>query len=297
MNKDLLGKVIIKSMVKFKRVYSLLPDEQYLKLRYYATFGKKLNLKNPQTFNEKLQWLKLYDRNPIYSFMVDKYEMKKYVSEKVGKEYVIETLGVWDKFEDIDFSKLPQKFVLKTTHDSGGVAICDKKNLDVNKVRKKINKSLRNNYFWWGREWPYKEIKPRIIAEKYLVDESGIELKDYKVQCFNGSPVNTLICLGRNTEEKVKYRYFDLKWNFLRYSVGDDKLPLNFTIKKPKNYEEMLKIAKVLSSGLPEVRIDMYNVNGKIYVGEITLYSQSGFDIDITHEADINMGKYLTLIQ
>lgn len=295
MNKNLIGKIIIKSMVSFKKVYSLMSDEQYLKIRYYATFGKKLNLEKPQTFNEKLQWLKLYDRNSIYSIIADKYEMKSYVSSQIGDEYTIKTLGVWDNFDEIDFLNLPKKFVLKTTHDSGGVVICDKEKLDIESVRKKINKSLNNNYYWWGREWPYKNIKPRIIAEELLVDESGIELKDYKIQCFNGVPINTLVCQGRNSKEKVKYRYFDLDWNFLRYSVGDDQLPEDFSMKKPTNYNTMIEIAKKLSRGFPEARIDMYNINGKIYVGEITLYSQSGFDIDITYEADIEMGKYLEL--
>lgn len=296
MNKNLIGKIIIKSMTKFKKFYSFIPDKQYLSLRYYATFGRKLDLKNPKTLNEKLQWLKLYDRNPIYSIMVDKYEMKNYVASKIGDEYIIKTLGVWDRFEEIDFSKLPKKFVLKTTHDSGGVVICNKDSLNIDSIRKKINKSIQNNYFWWGREWPYKDIKPRIIAEEFLVDESGIELKDYKIQCFNGIPVNTLVCKGRNTEEKVEYKYFDMNWNFLRYSIGDEKLPQDFSMKKPKNYKKMIEIAETLSEGFPEARIDMYNIEGKIYVGEITLYSQSGFDLDITYEADIEMGKYLKLI-
>ncbi len=179
-------KLIVFYILNFK-IFRLIPDELYLKIYYWLRINKKLNLDNPKTFNEKLQWLKLYDRNPAYVNLVDKYEVRKYIAEVIGKEYLIPLIGVWDKFEDINFSKLPNQFVLKCTHDSGGIVICtDKSKLEFEVARKKINNSLNRNYFYHAREWPYKDIKPRIICEEYMVNGSGKELKDYKFMCFNG---------------------------------------------------------------------------------------------------------------
>lgn len=172
----------------YKQLLNWIDDKAYLKLMYYLIFDKKLNLNNSKTFNEKLQWLKLYDRNPLYTKLVDKYEVRKYIAQTIGEEYLIPLIGVWDKFDDIDFSTLPNQFVLKCTHDSGGLVICkNKSKLDIEVARKKINKCLRRNYYYSGREWPYKDVKPRIVCEKYMVDESGVELKDYK---FFASMVN-----------------------------------------------------------------------------------------------------------
>lgn len=171
MNKFLKDPKRVVNVLAARGVLNFLPDEQYLKLRYWAAFGRKLDLENPSRFTEKLQWLKLHDRKPEYSRMVDKYEAKQYVADKIGEEYIIPTLGVWDSFDEIDFESLPDKFVLKCTHDSGGLVICkDKKSLDKDKARTKIEKSLKNNYYLWGREWPYKNVKPRIIAEQFMVD-------------------------------------------------------------------------------------------------------------------------------
>ena len=178
---------------------NFLPDETILKIKFKDRIGKELNLKKPKTFNEKLQWLKLYDRNPAYTKLVDKYEVRKHIAKTIGQEYLIPLLGVWDTFEDINFSKLPNQFVLKCTHDSGGLIICtDKNRLDIDAARKKINKCLKRNYYYPGREWPYKNVKPRIICEKYMVDESGTELKDYKFMCFNGEVKCIFVCLNRN---------------------------------------------------------------------------------------------------
>lgn len=182
MNKDIIKEIIknpktIIYILNNKKIITL-PDKAFIKLKYKDKFGKKINLNNPQTFNEKLQWLKLYDRNPEYTKMVDKYEVKKYVASIIGEEYIIPTLGVWNKFEDIDFNKLPDQFVLKCTHDSGGLVICkDKSKLDINEAKKKIEKSLKINYYYLSREWPYKNVKPQIIAEKYMVDESRNRVK------------------------------------------------------------------------------------------------------------------------
>ena len=180
-------------------------DEEFVKKAFKLNLGYDLDLKNPKTYNEKLQWLKLYDRNPLYTTLVDKYEVKNYITEKIGYDYVIPTLGVWDKFDDIDFDALPNEFVLKTTHDSGGVVICkDKKVFNFKKAKQKIEKSLKTNYFYVHREWPYKNVKHRIIAEQYMVDESGYELKDYKFFCFDGKVKALFIAKDRQKDGRNK---------------------------------------------------------------------------------------------
>lgn len=287
-------------------VYNRLSDEEFLQRRYKMIFNKELNLKAPETFNEKLQWLKLYDRKPIYTEMVDKYYAKKYVTSIAGEEYIIPTLGIWDSFDEIDFKNLPNQFVLKCTHDSGGIVICkDKKSLDIRKTKKKINQSLRRNYYYLGREWPYKNVKPRIIAEKYLEDTSEnlegnykkqeVLLKDYKLQCFNGSFDHIFVAEGRFSRRGTRYHYFDRDWNYLSYCPYEDVLVEDLQNLKPKCYDEMIHLAETLSRGLPELRVDLYEVSGKVYFGEMTFYSQSGFDTDITEEADLILGKKLIL--
>lgn len=279
-----------------KGLFNLLDDRTYLKLLYWARMGLRLNLDQPKLFNEKLQWLKLNDRKNQYTIMVDKQLSKEYVANIIGSEYIIPTLGIWDSFDEIDFEKLPDQFVLKCVHDSGGLVICtDKEKFDKIAARKKIEYSLKRNYYLQYREWPYKNIKPRIIAEKYMVDESGVELKDYKIQCFNGKADNILVCLGRHSEQGVQYRYFDTDWNFLRCCVWDDETPLNYTLPKPDNLEEMIEIAEKLSTGLKQLRVDLYNINGNIYFGEMTFFSQSGFDTDLTVETDELLGNKLVL--
>ena len=182
-----------------KNFFKWIPDEKYITIKYKLEMNQKLNLKEPKTFNEKLQWLKLYDRNPEYTKMVNKYEAKKYVADIIGQEYIISTLGVWDKFEDIEFDKLPKQFVLKPTHTSGNVFICkDKEKINYKQLRKMINKWLKRDYYLVHREWPYKNIKPKIIAEQYMVDDSGMKLKDYKFFCFNGIAQTILVCSNRN---------------------------------------------------------------------------------------------------
>ena len=250
-------------------------DKKYLQKLYKAAFGKELDWDNPQTFNEKLQWLKLYDRKPIYTTMVDKYEVKKYVAEKIGEEYIISTLGVWDNFDDIDFDKLPDQFVLKCTHDSGGLVICkDKRKLDIATAKKKMEKALRTSFYSEFREWPYKDVKPRIIAEQYMADESG-GLIDYKFFCFDGVPRIMFIATDReNPNEETKFDFFDMDFNHLDIRNGhpNAKLPP----RKPKRFELMKQLASKLSNGIPHVRVDMYEVNGKVYFGELTFYHWGG---------------------
>ena len=271
------------------------PDSLYLKIMFWARLGQKLDYKNPKTLNEKIQLLKLRDRNEDYIKWVDKYAVRSYIEEKLGKDYLIPLVGgPWERIEDIDFSKLPSQFVLKCTHDSGGLVICtDKNNLDIEKVKKKINKSLNTNYYWSGREWPYKYVRPQIIAEKYMVDKSGRELKDYRILCFNGEPDNIMICTGRNSSEGVKYYFFSPDWQFLRYNHGDELMPEDFTIAAPDNLSEMLDIARALSQGTKLSRVDLYEAAGQVWFGEITLYPDSGFDTDILPSTDLLFGMKL----
>lgn len=277
--------------------YRHMDDRKYLEKLYRATFGKELNLENPQTFNEKLQWLKLYDRKPIYTTMVDKYAAKEYVADKIGEEYIIPTLGVWDKFDDIDFDALPDEFVLKCTHDSGGLAICkDKKTFNIEAARKKINRCLKRNYYYTFREWPYKDVKPRIIAEKYMVDESGYELKDYKIFCFDGQPKIMFIATDRaNPEEETKFDFFDMEFNHLPFQNGHPNAKKS--IMQPKGFEKMKELAAKLSAGIPQVRVDFYDIDGKVYFGELTFSHWSGFVPFDPEEWDYKLGSWIDLPQ
>lgn len=272
-----------------------LSDDKYLKKAYKAKFHKKLDLRNPQTFNEKLQWLKLYDRKPIYTTMVDKYEAKKYVAERIGEEYIIPTLGVWDRFEDIDFDALPNEFVLKCTHDSGGLVICrDKSKLDIKKAREKITRSLGKNYYLHGREWPYKDVKPRIIAEKYMVDESGYELKDYKFFSFDGFAKAMFIASDRaNPTEETKFDFYDMDFKHLPFTNGHPNA--DHEIKRPDSFEKMKELAGILSKGIPQVRVDFYDINGKVYFGELTFSHWSGMMPFNPDEWDETFGNWIRL--
>lgn len=276
--------------------YKNMPDEEYLRKFYSAIMGKPLNLEHPITFNEKLQWLKLNNRNPLYTTLVDKYSVKKYISEQIGDEYIIPTLGVWDSFDDIDFKKMPNQFVLKCTHDSGGLVFCrDKSKLNISKAKKKINKSLRNNYYWVGREWPYKDVKPRIIAEKLMTDNNEAEaLTDYKFNCFNGRADCVMVCFDRFSED-TKYYFFDEKWQLLRINKRGLEAPQNFTLPKPACIDEMFAIASKLSEGIPYVRVDLYECQGKVYFGEMTFFPDGGFDPNYLPKTDLYFGNLIKL--
>ena len=253
-----------------------LDDEKFLRILYKTKTGKKLDLEHPKTFNEKLQWLKLHDRKDIYTTMVDKYEVKKYVAGIIGKEYIIPTLEVHDKFDEIDFDKLPSQFVIKCTHDSGGLVICkNKKEFDIEEAREKINRCLKQNYYYSGREWPYKNVKPRIIIEKYMEDESGYQLKDYKLFCFNGEP--ELIMVDSDRFSDHKRNVYDKKWRKIDVNINFPNCNVDF--EKPMDLEKMLRLSKKLSKGIPFVRIDFYIIKDKIFFGEITFYPGSGFQV------------------
>lgn len=272
--------------------FNRMSDERYLKLIFPAHVGYKLDLDNPKTFNEKLQWLKLYDRKEEYTSLVDKYEVKSIVAEIIGEEYIIPTLGLWDNVEDIDFDKLPDKFVLKCTHDSGGIVVCkDKKHFDEKKAKKTLKKSMKNKYFYSGREWPYLNIKPRIIAEEYIGDSEKVP-DDYKFYTFSGQIDSVMICKDRE-KGYPNFYFFDMGWNRLMYQNYEPNSEL--PIEKPQNFDEMVKIVEKLSEGFCQMRVDLYNVKGKIYFGELTFFNQSGFDIDITHDTDVYWGEKLCL--
>lgn len=283
---------LIKYLRKFK-ILNLIPDALYLKLRYYRKMKKKLNLKNPKTFNEKLQWLKLNDKKEIYTIMVDKCKVKEYVGNCIGYEYIIPTFGVYEKFDDIPFFELPKQFVIKSTHDSGSVVICkDKATFDRKTAKLKLNNALKNNYFYESREWPYKNVKPRIIIEKYMLDESNYELKDYKIYCFNGNPY--IIQLDFDRFINHKRNFYDLNWNLLDLEMNyqSDKLK---NISKPVCLKKMIDIATRLSNGIPFVRVDLYVVNNKIYFGELTFYPEGGFTKFVPEFWNDKLGRTLKL--
>lgn len=270
---------MIKNLFNILNSYSLfkwLPDKLFLKMAYRLLLDKKLDLENPTTFNEKIQWLKLYNRKAIYTTMVDKYEAKNYVASVIGNEYVIPTLGVWDSFNDIDFNTLPNQFVLKCTHDSGGLVICkDKNNLNLNSAKMKIERCLKRNYYWAGREWPYKNIKPRIIAETYMEDHSTSSLYNYKFFCFNGVAKCYKVDFDRFIEHKANR--FTSDGELMKFGEEVCQPDFNKVISVSIGFDKIKKFAEKLSSEQPFLRADFYDREGKIYFGELTFYPASGF--------------------
>ena len=273
----------------------VLSDEQFLKCQYYLHMGKKLNLSNPQTYNEKLQWLKLYNRRPEYTMMVDKYSVKDFVMGIIGEEYIIPTLGVWDRLDDIDFDTLPKKFVLKTTHGGGntGVVVCkDKDNFDYGAAKDKLNKSLNTCIYDTIREWPYKNVKRRIIAEQYIEDYKIGELAGYKFFCFDGKVKALFVGTERGSGD-VKFDYYDADFNHLNliqfHPMSEHPLP------KPQNFELMKELASKLSKGIPHVRVDLYECNGHVYFGELTFYHHGGIVPFHPESWDYTFGSWITL--
>lgn len=275
----------------------LWPDKLYLQLMFRLKMGKRLNLKYPKSFSEKLQWLKLYNRRPEYIIMVDKVKVKEYVSSVIGEQYIIPTLGVWSDPDLIDFEALPEQFVLKCNHNSGtGMYICkDKRKMDVEKVKAELRKGLKENYFLTNREWPYKDVPRRILAEKYIEPTPNInDLPDYKLLCFDGEVKAMFIAKDRNKgDHYVKFDFFDADFNHLPFTNGHpnaEVLP-----QKPRMFEEMKRLASQLSKGIPHVRIDFYEVNDKIYFGEMTFFHWSGLMPYEPEEWDYKIGEWLKL--
>ena len=269
-----------------------MPDEKYLMRVYRACIGKELDLQRPKTFNEKLQWLKLHDRNPAYHQMADKAEVKSYVAEKIGKEYIIPSLGVYNSFDEIDFEALPGQFVLKCTHDSGGLVICrDKSRFDKQRAKKTINHFLKRDYFSQWREWPYKDLPHRIIAEQYI-DDSGNGLTDYKVHCFNGVPRLILVCQDRFAPTGLTEDFFTEDWKHL--DVKRPEHPNASVIpKRPEELDDLLEYARVLAESIPFVRVDFYIVNHQILFSELTFFPASGLTPFEPEEWDLTFGKWL----
>ena len=268
-------------------------DEMYIKIKWKLCMNYPLNLDHPVTFNEKLQWLKIHDRNPLYTTLVDKVEVKKYVAKIIGEEHIIPTIGVFDSVDEIDFEKLPNKFVLKCTHDSNGVVICkDKSFLDIEQTKEKLKKGLNRSYYSLNREWPYKNVTPRIIAEQYMEDETG-ELRDYKFFCFNGEVKALFIASDRTKKEQTKFDFFDENFNHLPFTNGHPNSSKE--IRKPEGFEQMKIIASKLSQNIPHVRVDLYSVRGKIYFGELTFYHWSGFTPFVPQEWDNRFGEFIKL--
>ena len=275
------------------RIPWIVPDALFLKILYYHITDNKLNLSAPKSYNEKIQWLKLYDRKPQYTIMVDKYEAKNYIKGIIGEQYIIPTLKVYNDVDDIDFDSLPSQFVLKCTHDSGGVVICkDKRALNIQNTKNILRAGLKQNFYWQNREWPYKNVPHRIIAEKYMIDESGTELKDYKFFCFNGEP--KIVQVDYDRFNGHKRNLYDLEWKRLPFTL---QFPTDWDheISKPESLEEMLEISRKLSKGIPHVRVDLYHIKGKVYFGELTFFHGSGFEKFTPEEWNITFGEWLNL--
>lgn len=282
------------------RFWWLFPDKLFLQLRYRFEMGKRLDLMNPNTFNEKLQWLKLYNRKPEYTTMVDKYAVKDYVAKLIGEEYIIPTLGVWDKPEQIEWDKLPNQFVLKTTQGGGGVGviICkDKQSFAIKEAVSIIRKSLKLDVYHKYREWPYKNVRRRIIAEKLMEDNSPNNaggLCDYKFTCFDGYVDNVMTCTERNTGD-TKFYFFDREWNLLPLNKRGINTDPNFKLPKPPCIDEMFNIASKLSKGIPFLRVDLYCINDRPYFGELTFFPASGFDNNLLPQTEIRFGELIKL--
>lgn len=288
--------LFLKVLHRYPETFKWMDDETYLKFVYRIALGKKLDLNNPKTFNEKLQWLKLNDRKDIYTTMVDKYEAKKYVAERIGAEHIIPTLGVWNHFDEIDFNALPDQFVLKCTHDSGGLVICtDKSKFDRKAARKKIEHSLKRNFYWFGREWPYKNVPARIIAEKYMSeDENNTEssvLTDYKFFCFDGIP--RIVYVSKDKADDPRTDFFDMDFKRLPIKMKDPNSNPDMIPQKPERFEEMKEYAAELAKGIKHLRVDFYQIDGEIYVGEQTFYHCSGFAEVRPEEWNYQMGDWI----
>lgn len=282
------------SLLRIVRTLNFIfPDKLYLQICFYLEMGKKLDLRNPKTMNEKLQWLKLYNRKPEYTTMVDKILVKDYVAKIIGEDYIVPLLGVWDTPDQIDFDALPSQFVLKTNHSGGNtgvVIVKDKSKIDREAIKEKLQISLKSDIYARYREWPYKNVGRKVFAEAYL----GDDLADYKFYCYNGYADAVMICVDRQIGDP-KFYFFDKEWNLKRYNKRGKEAPADFTLPKPDGVDKMFELASVLSRDIPYARVDFYNINGKIYFGEITFFPASGFDKNRLLESDLLFGQMIDL--
>lgn len=288
-------------------------DDRYLELMFRLRMGRQLDLTNPKTFSEKLQWLKLYDRQPVYTTMVDKYEVKHWVSDRIGPSYVVPNLGVWNSFDEIDFDALPDQFVLKCTHDSGGLAICkDRARFDMHEARSKIEKSLARNYHYLGREWPYRDVRPRVLAEVYLptwapeggdADAAALQrvseqaeagMIDYKFYCFHGEPKFLYVSQGLHDHQTAKMIFLTCDWKPAGF-VRPDYRHFDGVPPRPSALDEMLSVARELSAGIPFVRVDLFEHFGRILFSEMTFHPVSGMMPVAPKSADLEIGRFLDL--
>lgn len=273
-----------------------LPDELFLKLRFLIRMGYPVNLNDPKSYSEKLQWLKLYDHRDLYTSLVDKYEVKKYVGNLIGEQYLAKTYGVWYSPNDINFAALPQRFVLKTTHGGGNegvIVVKNKKCIDEDVIRHRLSKALKQDLYKHSREWPYKNIKRRIIAEEFLEDQETGELRDYKFFCFNGEVKALFVATDRQKREEPYFNFFDANYEELDLKQGHPRNPI--PPEKPKTFDEMKLVAAKLSKGLPHVRVDLYEANGKVFFGELTFYHFGGMVHFEPEKWDEIFGSWLTL--
>ena len=288
--KILKSKNLRLQILKFLR---FVPDKTMLRVEFLIKLRKWLNLKNPKTFNEKLQWLKLYNRKDIHTAMVDKIAAKDFVNDVIGEKYVVKTLGVWSCFDDIDFDALPDRFVLKCNHDSGSVLLCrDKATFDKDRARDVLTRALQHNAYYFGREWPYKNVKPQIFAEEFLQDHEFDFLPVYKILCFNGEP-KIIQTIQNDKQPNETVDYVDTEWN--RLNIRQDYPNSDNVIAKPDQLDEMLQLAKKLSAKESFLRVDFYVVNEKVYFSEFTFFSDSGFGEFYPESWDTVLGDWITL--
>lgn len=268
-----------------------MPDKTYLTILYNYVTGRKIDWNDLKRYNEKLQWLKAYDHNELYTIMADKYKVKEYVSSKIGSEYVIPLIDTWKKTKDIDFSSLPDRFVLKCNHDGGVFIVKDKNSADLVTICQKLKKRLKRKFYYNGREWSYKNIEPRIICEEYMEDSTG-ELSDYKVMCFDGKA--KIIQVHKGRFKNHTQGFYDVDWNKL--DISQSEIESSRVVEpKPVIFDEMIKLSEQLSAGLPHVRVDWYDYNGKLLFGEFTFYDSAGFDDFIPDEWNEIIGDWIDL--
>lgn len=271
--------------------YQYWPDSIWLKIIYQSRFHRKLNFNDPKSFNEKLNWLKIYGRDPLYTKLVDKYDVKQYVRECIGDQYVVPCYGVWNRFDDIDFLKLPDQFVLKCTHDSGGMSICkEKSTFAQQEAKQKLERTMGNNFYWWTREWAYKNVKPRILADQFLDDHTGDTLRDYKFWCFNGTP-RYMYCTIKAKD--IYENFYDMDFNPVNINHGFRRSKPEF--QKPDCFELMKSLAAKLSKDIPFVRVDFFLVDGNVYFGEFTFYDWAGLRPFTDYKQDLELGEMILL--
>lgn len=298
MKSNLTLKERVKRRILFesKKLEPFLSDKHYLQIRFWLRVGYWPNLDHPRSFNEKLNWLKLHDQHPEYTMMVDKATAKDYVASIIGKEYIIPTIGIWDSIEEIDWELLPNQFVMKNTGDSGGIVVCkDKKSLNIEAAKAKLTKGIEVDYYKYSKEYPYKEVRNRIIVEEYMEDESGYELRDYKFFCFNGNARYFKVDYDRAVDHHANY--YDTLGNLQEF--GEVMCPpiIEKEISIPSNIDEMVNLANTLAREIksPFLRVDFYNVHGNIYFGELTFFPASGMGKFIPEEWDYKIGELLKL--